>query len=156
MTVNGTITEASPPSAPSGQYNVRYQDITITDELGKAWYGRIGSRQGYQANTPIVVTVEEKDGQDGKYNYFRKLNPQYGSQAPPQPAGGQKSQNAGKSPDWDAIAEGKVRTLLVEAGIQSGQIKIDPNNQIGDLEYWKNYCMTGRAPLPPEKDDIPY
>lgn len=149
-TINGTITEVGQPSEPSGQFQVRYQDITITDELGKQWYGRIGSKQGYQANTPIVVTVEEKDGQDGKYNYFRKFNPQYGSQAPSQPAGGQKSPN--KPPDWDAIAEGKVRTVLTGAAIQSGQIEA---KTVQDIEYWTNYCMTGRAPLPPNKQDIP-
>lgn len=85
MIIQGTITQASQPTAPQGQYAVKYQDIAITDPTGKEWYGRIGSKQGYQTNTPISVIVEIKDGQDGTpYNYFRKYNPQYPNQPIPQ------------------------------------------------------------------------
>ena len=87
MIISGTITQASQASEPSGQFQVRYQDVVITDQNNTTWPGRIGSKQGYQANTPIVVTVEEKYEQDGTpYCYFRKHNPQYsqGQQVPAQ------------------------------------------------------------------------
>lgn len=80
MIINGTITQANQASEPTGQYKVRYQDVCITDQVGKEWYGRIGSKQGYQANTPIIVTVETKEQDGTSYNYFRKHNPQYPDQ----------------------------------------------------------------------------
>lgn len=99
VTIIGTITQAGPASNPTGQYQVRYQDVTITDQQGHEWHGRIGSKQGYQAGAPISVTVEQKPGDSGPYNYFRRYNPQYpnqGSQAPAQapqrPAQGQAAQ----------------------------------------------------------------
>lgn len=86
--------------------------------------------------------------------------------APVTPPSPQQAPPESPKPDWDAIAEGKVRTLLVGAAIESGQIKIAG---VLDLGYWVGYCMTGRAPLPPSKipepdksiteppnDDIPY
>jgi hypothetical protein len=85
MQITGTITQVGPASAPSGQYQVRYQDVTITDDQnGKQWYGRIGSKQGYQGGEQVAVTVEVKQGQDGTYNYFKKFNPQYAPQNAPQ------------------------------------------------------------------------
>ena len=90
MIINGTITQAGQPSDPSGQFQVRYQDIIITDQAGQEWPGRIGSRQGYQVGAPINVTVEEKQGESGTYNYFRKYNPRYpqGQSAPQRPPQG--------------------------------------------------------------------
>ena len=146
MQITGTITQAGPASAPTGQYNVRYQDVTITDDQnGKQWYGRIGSKQGYQQGAQLTVTVEIKEGQEGTYNYFKKFNPQYGSQqgqqAPQQAAQGPK-------PDWDAIAQGKVRHGLVCSAIESRQIEIRENRRIEDLLYWQEFIITGKAPLP--------
>lgn len=96
MQITGTITAVGPASAPTGQYNVRYQDVTIADQSGKEWYGRIGSKQGYQGGEQVAVTVEVKQGQDGTYNYFKKFNPQFGSQNAPQAP--QQGQQAMKPP----------------------------------------------------------
>ncbi len=166
MNITGTITNVGQASEPTGNYQVRYQDIVITDPNGREYVGRIGSKAGYQVNTPISVTVEVKQGDSGEYNYFRKYNPEYADRTAPQRSA-QAPSPAPQSPkpDWDAIAEGKVRTHLVGDAIASGQIKI---KGITDLTYWVGYCMTGRAPLPPSKipdphpdiqeqaDDIPY
>ncbi len=155
MIITGTITQASQPSEPTGIHQVLYQDVIIADQNGAEWPGRIGSKQGYQTNTPISVTVEEKQGDNGLYNYFRKYNPQYpkGQQAAPQPSQAPRRppQKPMSSPDWDAIAEGKVRHGLVCAAVQSLQIII---KGVRELEYWKSYIVTGRAPLPPGKDPI--
>lgn len=51
--------------------------------------------------------------------------------------------------DWDAIAEGKVRCNVLCAGIESEQIKIIG---IPDILYWTEFVMTGKAPLPPQKN----
>ena len=87
-----------PPAAPvscictifttpaSGQFNVRYQDIVITDPNNRKWYGRIGSKQGYQGGEQITVSIEQKADSDGNtYNYFKRFNPQYsgGEWTPP-------------------------------------------------------------------------
>ncbi len=108
MIITGTIKQANQASAPSGQYNVRYQDIIITDQAGNDWPGRIGSKQGYQVNTPISVTVETKQGDSGPYSYFRKYNPQYPAtqQHPqagqPSPSASPQSTEAKEDVDWDA------------------------------------------------------
>ena len=72
----------------------------------------------------------------------------------------QGSQNAAGSdkPDWDAIAEGKVRHGLVCAGIASSQLIC---TDIYALERWKAYIMTGKGVQPEDvanatADDIPY
>lgn len=70
--------------------------------------------------------------------------PQPGPGTPPAP----NRQNLEEKPDWDKIAEGKVRTLLTSAAIESGQLGI---TGVRDLDYWLKYCMTGTAPLPPSK-----
>lgn len=154
MHITGTITQAGQPSEPSGQYNVMYQDIVITDPMGKEWYGRIGSKQGYQVNTPIGVTVEVKQGDSGEeYNYFRKYNPQYQSSSAPQKPR-QATPRAPQQPKpTESIAEGEIRLVLVGAAIQSGQFEVKSNM---DIEYWKNYIITGRAPLPPSKNPEPH
>lgn len=150
MIITGTITQAGQASEPSGQFSVRYQDITITDPNGKEWYGRIGSKQGYQENTPISVTVEVKQGESGEYNYFRKHNPQYADRnAPQKPQQAPSHEPQQPKPDWDAIAEGKVRHGVICALLNSHPINEMP--KICDIEYWVNYIITGRAPLPPSK-----
>jgi len=84
MSISGTITIAEPVDS-TDQMSNKYQWITIDGPNGPI-RGRIGSKQGYQANTPINVTVESKQGQEGQYNYFKRYNPQYDqpSQPPPQ------------------------------------------------------------------------
>ena len=154
MNITGTITNVGQASEPTGIHCIRYQDIVITDPNGREYVGRIGSKAGYQVNTPISVTVEVKQGDTGEYNYFRKFNPQYqgstGSQSAPT-----KPQNTPQSPkpDWDAYREGEVRHGVICAAIQSGQIEA---RTITDAEYWKGYIMTGRAPLPPSKIPEPH
>lgn len=108
MIINGTITQVGQPSEPSGQYQVRYQDIIITDQKGGEWPGRIGSKRGYQVNTPISVTVEDKDdGEGGTYNYFRKYNPQYPDQTAPQTVGGYPKLPRGKQAPQQAAERPK-------------------------------------------------
>lgn len=151
MVITGTITEASQPSAPSGQFNVMYQDVVITDNAGRKYYGRIGSKQGYQINTPISVTVEQKTDNDGQpYDYFRKYNPQYqGQQSAPREAqqGSPRppeSPNGTKEPDWDAIAEGKVRHGVLCAMLQGGLIVHYPTV----LKHTR-FIVTGKIPDEP-------
>ena len=145
MQITGTITQVGPASAPTGQHKVRYQDVTITDDQnGKQWYGRIGSKQGYQGGEVVTVTVEVKQGQDGTYNYFKKFNPQYASQNAPQ-APQQAAQEP--KPDWDAIAQGKVRHGLVCAYLAAGK-EFGKDFKLGDIDYWAEFIMTGKAPLP--------
>ena len=87
--ITGAITAASQPSPPQGTYGVMYQDITITDQSGQTISGRIGSKQGYATGATVQVTVEQKQGQQGPYYYFKKYNPiypQHGQQQAPQNA----------------------------------------------------------------------
>ena len=165
------ITWVGQPSEPTGQYKIIYQDITITDQQGKEWYGRIGSKQGYQDNTSISVTVEEKQGQDGPYNYFRKYDPQYpdraapqqaqisqkgsfdatgkyqstpsqAQEAPSQPAQSQKSPNKGKStPDGEKEMR-IVRGNALNAVMSATEIPADMvKNYLTSSVQW---ILTGR------------
>jgi len=82
-------------------------------------------------------------GYSGFWNNQAKVN-QRSQQTPPQPpqAPQQTAQDTkAKEPDWDAIAEGKVRHGLVCAYIQGG---VEP--LIDNLEKWKTYIMTGHHP----------
>lgn len=105
-------------------------------------------------------------GYSGFWNSGVQVN-QSNQQAPPQ-QGLPPQKTKQDKPDWDAIAEGKVRHGIVCAAIQSGQIKIADE---GNIEYWKNYIINGEAkpqggnPNPdydenPEqslgRDDIPF
>jgi len=110
-TYKGTITQVSPPSEPQGQYNVRYQTITVTDLSGQTITGRIGSKNGYSYGEEIEITVEKKTGRDGPYNYFRKVRP-------PQDTPSRQKED----PNWDEIARGKTLCAILCAAIQSKQI----------------------------------
>jgi len=126
MIITGTITNAGPASAPSGPYAVRYQDVVIKDNNGYEYTGRIGSKAGYAVNTPIQVTYEMKQGDNGEYMYFKKYNPQYpqgqqGSQQQQAPQQ-QMPQQAKPGPDWDKIADSKVLCHLIGAAIMGKQI----------------------------------
>lgn len=153
MAITGTITDAGQASAPSGQHQVRYQDIVITEPTGKKWYGRIGSKQGYQAGTAISVTVEIKEGESGPYNYFRKYNPQYqGQQSAPReaPQGASHPQTGPNVPNTQnntdmvrirSMALSYAKDLLVVKEMQRHQMW----NMVLDFTA---YIMTGRTPKP--------
>ncbi|KKN08798.1 hypothetical protein LCGC14_1053000 [marine sediment metagenome] len=75
--ITGQITQADQPGPPTGSYQIRYQNITITDQQGQQLHGRIGSKQGYVQGAQVTVQVEQKQNQQGPYNYFKKYDPQY-------------------------------------------------------------------------------
>lgn len=82
--------------------------------------------------------------------FLSKCAPDGASPAMRPPRPNETAKQPNQAPDWDAIAEGKVRTHLVGAAIQSRQIEI---NDVRDVNYWLEYCMTGKAPLPPSKNE---
>jgi len=138
MIINGTVTSAGQASPPQGQYGVRYQDVTITDQQGYEHHGRIGSKQGYDVGTPIQVTVVEKQGQDGPYNYFKKYNPQYQQQTAPQqpqqaPSPPTQRPNASKEVDWDAK---ECRTHRAMCTAYAKDLVIDGKLDINQMDKW--------------------
>lgn len=146
--INGTITTASQPGAPQGIHNVIFQDVTITDQSGQAFTGRIGSKQGYAIGAAVQVTVEQKPGQNGPYNYFKRYNPQYapqGNQGVPQgTAGGQPVGNAVKNKDElivrQVVAKVVGRLLATKVVVYTESVWAS----VGDnLFYW---IMTGQDP----------
>lgn len=102
----------------------------------------ISTFQGTFQGTPYT-------GYSGFWNNKAQVNQQsqpatQQSTAPPQPQQGTQQARQPvkpKEPDWDAIAEGKVRHGLVCAYIQGG-LKLS----LEDLEKWKTYIMTGHHP----------
>lgn len=67
-----------------------------------------------------------------------------------QQQGQQGSQQAAQGPKGEDKAVGMVRHGVVCAAIQAGQIVLRENNRIPDINYWVEYIMTGKAPLPPK------
>ncbi len=127
MNISGTITIAEPVDS-TDQNQTKYQWITIQGPEGPI-RGRIGSKQGYQQGTPINVTVEVKQGQDGQYNYFKRYNPQYGqpSQGSPSPTSPQKPYEAApiapQSPNGNEMRI--VREVAIKAVLKRVEIPLD-------------------------------
>lgn len=104
----------------------------------KWWKGRRGaSISGY------VENQLNEAGQPEKWQLPAALqtpqNPQQGAQPPAQATNTPQTQNT--TPDWDAIAEGKVRHGVVCAYIQSGS-----SLELASIERWVKYIMTGIDP----------
>ncbi len=184
MIISGEITQANQPSDPSGQFSVRYQDITITDNDGQEHYGRIGSKQGYAVGTPIQVTVEQKPGSEGVYNYFRKYNPKYpqdqaaqkGSfdgagayqpapqqprQAPSQAA---QSSNTKEDVDWDAkdlrqarmnSLNNATRLICLLAEMTKNDASLNVDHVKGVASEFVDYIYSGLKKKPQGGDPNP-
>ena len=114
MIINGTITKVQPVDS-TDQNNTQYQWVVIASQAGVETTGRIGSKQGYQAGMPINVTVEQKQGNDGVYNYFKKFNPQYGS--PQQPSNFQKQLTPQNPPQAPSRPAGASKDRLIVAQV---------------------------------------
>lgn len=55
-------------------------------------------------------------------------------------------------PDWDAIAEGKVRHGVVCAFIQAGKFDVD----VSIIDYWVRYIIDGTVKAPEPQPQEPY
>ena len=156
MLIKGTIRAVEEPDYTDPQWHNQYQNIVILTAQGD-FKGRIGTKKPYtQADigSEGQWDTEEGNSQQGPYNKLKKHYDQpYGQQAqqqaPQQQAQGQSQQ---QKPDWDAIALGKVRHGIVCAFIQRGGEQ--PSTQ--QIEYWVQYVMTGKPPLPPEGESVKY
>lgn len=155
MLITGPIAKVEPPDFRD-QYGNSYQNITIQTVSGPV-LGRKASKTPYAVQDigrQVSWDCNQQTSSRGPYNKFTKpQDPQYvqpgaqqGQQAPQQ--GGYRP-NAPQARDYNAENRGKVRNTLVGAAIQAGQIVLNENNQISDLNYWVEYIMTGNAPLPP-------
>ncbi len=74
--IKGMITSVGQLGQPVGDYQIRYQDITILTGEGQTTTGNIGSKlpEGYAINTPICVEVT----QDPKHGTkFKRVDPNY-------------------------------------------------------------------------------
>lgn len=106
----------------------------------KWWIGRRGqSISGY----PEIQLNEA--GQPEKWQLPPVLQTppqaQQDVQQPPQATKAPPALN--NTPDWDAIAEGKVRTQFIKAGIISNQLKC---KTLQDILAWTTFAMTGKDP----------
>lgn len=111
-----------------------------------------------QLNQTITVNGMLKEYKNVKYIDYARWDALPDGQGTPQNA--PQSPNGGQPPpDYDKRqkeeAEGKVRHGIVCAYLSAGQ---EPT--IERCEYWKEYVMTGKVPLPPgqqePQDDIPW
>ena len=86
-----------------------------------------------------IVTIEHKSKNDGTSEYFV---------TPKSKNVGTKSTNAKESPNWDKIAEGKVRHGFAIEAFKMGKELTDKT--IAEVEDWVDYVMSGR------KGDVPF
>lgn len=140
MIIQGTILKIDPPDY-TDNYGNQYQNITVQTQAGPV-LGRKASKTPYgvqDINRQVSWECEQKTNNRGTYNKFTKpQDPQYAQPAPPQTAQGPSG------PDWDKIAEGKVRCNIISAILSAGN---EPN--IDSVRYWVEYVMTGVVPPPP-------
>lgn len=158
MLIQGTILKVDPPDY-TDNYGNQYQTITIQTAAGPV-IGRKASKIPYgvqDINRQVSWECEQKTNNRGAYNKFTKpQDPQYtqpdtpqGQQGPQQAA--QRTQANGQ-PNWDAIAEGKVRCNVICAIMSAGSAP-EPTY----VNKWVKYIMTGQ--FPPEdipSNDIPF
>ena len=155
MIISGTIIQVFPPDYTDPKWHNQYQNIVI-DTVNGDMTGRIGCKKPY-TEQDIGLQGQWECTQDkneqGAYNKFKKFNPQYPDRTAPQKPQQATSRAPQQSKLAEGIAEGDVRHGLVCSAIQAGQITIGADQDLGiqDLEYSKNYIVTGRAPLPPSK-----
>lgn len=142
MVISGTITGVEAPNFTDHHGN-QYQNITI-ETAGGPVTGRIGCKKPYtnqDINKQGQWELEQATSSQGPYN---KLKKHYDTPYQGQPQSPQQSN--------DANAEGKVRYGLVCAYIQAGK---EP--PIGEIQYWTEFIVTGKAPIPPAGDgSAPY
>jgi hypothetical protein len=153
MVIQGTVIDVKPPHF-TDDYGNAHQWVTVTTAAGPV-VGVKASKKELSANFVNQQVqwdmVTMKDGQGQPYNKFKRPPQNFQQQAQQvQTAinqGRQAPQQAAQrpnAPDWDAIAEGKVRHGIVCAYLAAGA---EP--EIAMCEYWKAYIMTGKAPPPP-------
>jgi hypothetical protein len=154
--IQGQLSEVTPPDFKDN-YGNSYQNITVNTQSGPI-QGRKASKQPYgihDVGREVKWECEAASNSRGPYNKFKTPpDPRYQQQAP-QAATGQGSppQNPRRSnaPQCEDVP-GKVRHGVVCAYLSAG---VEPT--IEQAEYWKEYIMTGQAPLPPgQGDDVPY
>lgn len=162
MLITGTILQVEPPDYKDN-YGNQYQNITIQTQAGPM-IGRKGSKTPYgthDINRQVSWECEQKTNSRGQYNQFKiPQDPKYAQPAPSQPQQGAQQplpqpnarNKANGQPDWDAIAEGKVRCNVICAIMSAGS---DPDAVY--VNKWVKYIMTGQ--FPPQdipSDDVPF
>lgn len=171
------IKQASKPIDDNGRWTQR---IKLTDSSAGVWEEK--SRQmsaevlNLGGNIPLVKGCEIEIPR-AQMNEFTNIHgtfpkllienfnvksssepPQTPSAPPPKPSGGRREEK----PDWNDINRGKCRSLVIEALIASGQLKINNDFPIEWIARAANVMMTGEdtallndAP-PLSDDDIPF
>ena len=151
MEVTATVKTIA-PAQENGQYGWK-QKVMLVDATGAAVIMTVQSKfeDGLIRHDEIGKTMQWMAkwyaGRESKVLCGYTTSPRDTSKpdvAPPPPDNRTKLDN---TPDWDSIAEGKVRHGLVCAYIQSGS---EPD--IDRVKYWVAYIMTGTAPLVQDDD----
>ncbi|KKN22340.1 hypothetical protein LCGC14_0916060 [marine sediment metagenome] len=104
------------------------------------WFG-----SQYQGNQIVGYTLDKMP----QASTSQPAPPQAPQAPPTSPQQTNARNKPNGQPDWDAIAEGKVRHGVVCACLQSGK---EPD--IGACDYWVRYIIDGKAPLPPARKQM--
>lgn len=123
------------------------ESLLSQDHVGKRAIWRLKWWKGRRGQSISGYPEQQLDeaGQPEKWQLPSALQtppqPQQGVQQPAQATKTPQAQN--NTPDWDAIAEGKVRTQFIKAGIISKQLKCET---LQDILSWTTFAMTGVDP----------
>jgi len=135
--------------------NKPYQSVKLIDDNQEGHNMTIHQGNGSLLDATalgqrLAFNIQTYQGQQGlAYSgYWNKQINQQPQSVPPQPTQAPQQTTGppknNKQPDWDAIAEGKVRHGLVCAYIQSPREFTMAT--LGEIEDWKTYIMTGHHP----------
>ena len=137
MQGTGQINRIDPKGGYTGKFGYVFTfNMTIQTASGQIT-GEIGSKtERYPMNAGDTITVEVTDGEHGRR--FKNVNPKYAGQQ----GSSQPRQSTNKEPDWGAIAEGKCRSLVVQAAVASLQMKC---RTFDEADALVRYMMNGRV-----------
>jgi hypothetical protein len=126
----------------------RFQKCTVTDGTHskdiKVYEGRNGMPLGQELSGEwLTFSLSARSFKGNTYigGFWQSDAPKVTGRPQSTPQTPQKPlQPTNDKPDWDAIAEGKVRHGVVCAFIAAGKFEVD----ISIVEYWVRYIMDGQ------------
>jgi len=141
-----------------GQKGTPCQKCQLLDQTGQQsectiWMGRTGTALAdMHLNQWLTFNLSASNYRNKmQYSGFWQMEaPVIKTQNDPKAPVNPVARTIAKEPDWDAIAEGKVRHGVVCAFIQAGKFDVD----ISIVDYWVRYIIDGTVqaeePVSPE------
>jgi len=145
------------PKTGEGQYGTWYMYAVLVDGVDHIWFPNEYQRpslEGYGKGSKFSVTATPVEREGGKVYKRLEIIAQTKKEDKPEPA-----PYVATTPDWDKIAEGKVRHgVAIEAYKLGKTLNVETATEI---DGWVGYIMSGSldqttAPNEEPVDDLPF